>query len=128
MSPDDDEIEKLRRFTLLVALVLFVYAIYGVELDLAGDFRPLGIPLKVTRANLLGHGLVALSTYTTLRYCLLALLLAKSPIKARRRLRHGHLATWRPFFLLFSLWSQSPRPFQQPMRLCRATTARMEPT
>lgn len=30
-----------------------------------------------------------------LRYCLFALILADSPIKARRRLRHGQLAYWR---------------------------------
>ena len=84
MNPDDDdEIARLRRFTLLAALVLFVYAVSGAELDLEGDFRPLGIPLKLKRANLIGYGLLLVSVYATLRYCLLALVLAGSPIKAR---------------------------------------------
>jgi hypothetical protein len=96
MTPDDDDIAKLRRFTLLVALALFIYAISGAELDLEGEFRPLGIPLQLKRANLIDNGLLIVSLYATLRYCLLALLLADSPIKARARIRHGRLATWRP--------------------------------
>jgi hypothetical protein len=46
-----------------LALALFIYAISGAELDVAGEFRPLGIPLKLKRADLIGHGLMIASVY-----------------------------------------------------------------
>ncbi len=89
-SPSDDfELSKSRRFALAIGLVLLTYALAGVELKSPAEIAPLGIPLVVKRANLLGIGLVLAALYAGTRYWFHAIVLTVSPMRARRRLRRG---------------------------------------
>ena len=60
MIPD---LDKLRRFSLLAALLLFSYSVAGIHLIQEGDVSLLGIPLTISSPELLPLGLVALSLY-----------------------------------------------------------------
>lgn len=65
MTPD---LNKLRRFALAVGLVLITYSVAAVELDTGETIRPLGLPLKVNRPDLLGIGLVIASLWGMWRF------------------------------------------------------------
>lgn len=86
---NDLELSKMRRFALAIGLVLLTYALAGVELQSPTEITPLGIPLVVKRANLLGIGLVLAALYAGTRYWFHAIVLTVSPMQARRRLRRG---------------------------------------
>ena len=86
-----DDLPKLRRFALAVGVVLFTYAIAGVELKSPAEISPLGIPLVVRRPNILGIGLVITSVYATLRYWYYGTVRLVSPVRARRDLRHRRI-------------------------------------
>ena len=86
MTPD---ITKLRRFALSIGLILFFYAIAGVELDVAKSITPLGIPLVIKRPNLLGICLVVASIYAAVRYWYYSTIVSISPASARKFLRSG---------------------------------------
>ena len=49
------DIEKLRRFALVIGLVLLTYSLAAVELDIGETIHPLGIPLKINNPDLLGN-------------------------------------------------------------------------
>ena len=65
MNPD---VERLRRFGLIVALVLISYAAAGVELDLEAKFSLLGLPFIVRRPDLVLLGLMLASVYALVRF------------------------------------------------------------
>ena len=62
------DLEKLRRFSLLAALLLFSYSTAGVHLEQGEMISLLGIPLTVSSPELLPLGLAALSVYGLVRY------------------------------------------------------------
>jgi hypothetical protein len=88
-ADDGFELSKMRRFALAIGLVLLTYALAGVELKSPAEITPLGIPLVVKRANLLGIGLVLAALYAGTRYWFHAIVLTVSPMRARRLLRRG---------------------------------------
>ena len=77
---------KLRRFGLVIAVVLVTLALAGVKLESPAHVLPLGIPMTVERPDLLNIGLVLVSFYTTLRYIYFGFLVQRSPMRVRREL------------------------------------------
>ena len=87
----DIDLNKIRRFSLLIGLILLSYSWAGVELDTPARISPLGIPLKIKHPDLIGIGLLIASFYSTLRYWYYAVLTGTTPKMARQRLQDGFL-------------------------------------
>ena len=86
MRPD---LEKLRRFSLTVAIVLFVYGIAGVDIKPNEGVRPLGIPLELKEPTLVGGGLLLAAIYAVARYFYYSSVATESRFRTRRGLRRG---------------------------------------
>lgn len=82
-------IGRLRVFSLTMALILITFALAGVTFDTPAKVQPLGIPLVITRPELLTIALVFASAFSALRFLYFAMLVQPSPIRARRRLLLG---------------------------------------
>src|SRR6266705_3147697 len=90
MLPD---IEKMRRFALIVALILISYAAAGVELDQDAKFSLLGLPFVVRRPDLIFVGLMLASVYASARFLYYGLMRNPSPQRRRSdmfRQLHGY--------------------------------------
>lgn len=83
------DVTKLRRFALLIALIMITYSIAGVELDTPAKIQPLGIPFVIQCPDFLPIGLVLASLYCVLRYIYFAYFVTISPTRARQLLRKG---------------------------------------
>jgi len=83
---DNTEILKLRRFALIISLVLIIYSIYGVKIDIDTSIAIFGIPLKIKNPNLIGIGIFIGSLYSLVRYFYYAILTGTTPNKARKLL------------------------------------------
>src|SRR5260370_17226162 len=83
------ELKSLRRFALVVAIVLITLVLAQVELETPVRVSPLGIPLIIRRPDLLTVALVLASFYATLRYIYYGMLVQPSPMRARRSLLAG---------------------------------------
>ncbi len=86
---DRPDLAKIRRFALVVPLILCTLVLAGVKLDTPLRVEPLGIPLLVQRPDLLSVGLVIAAIYSTLRYVYYGMLIQPSPMRARRELIAG---------------------------------------
>lgn len=80
----DPDLEKLRRFSLMVGLLLITYA-FAVDFDPSKTISPLGLSMKVTRPELLPIGLVLASLYSSLRFAYYGYVAGMSPSPPRRR-------------------------------------------
>ena len=83
------ELKSLRRFALVIAIVLITLILAQVELETPVRISPLGIPLIIRRPDLLTIALVLASIYATLRYVYYGMLVQPSPMRARRSLMSG---------------------------------------
>lgn len=91
-------IEKLRRFSLVMAMVLLTYSLAGVSLGPDAQVLVAGLALKVSRPALLPIGFVLASLYGLLSYYYYAFMLAVSPYRARRDII-DQLNSWAPNFI-----------------------------
>jgi hypothetical protein len=82
-------IQKLRRFSLAIGLILIAYSLAGVQLKTPAEISPLGIPLIIRRPVLLDIALLIASIYEALRYYYYAILITPSPQKRRDNLKKG---------------------------------------
>ena len=62
------DLDKLRRFTLTIGMILLVYSLAGVKLQSPAQIRPLGIPLEISHPEYLPVGLILASLYAALRF------------------------------------------------------------
>ncbi|MBI3373529.1 MAG: hypothetical protein HY017_17525 [Betaproteobacteria bacterium] len=85
MTPD---LERLRRFGLIVALVLISCAAAGVELDREAKFSLLGLPFIVRRPDLILLGLILASVYASVRFIYYGVMLMHSPQRRRADMFH----------------------------------------
>lgn len=85
MTPD---VERLRRFALIVALILISYAAAGVELDREAKFFLLGLPFIVRRPDLILLGLMLASVYAFVRFYYYGVMLKHSPQRRRADIFH----------------------------------------
>jgi hypothetical protein len=82
----EPELEKLRRFCMVIALVLITYVFAGVKVDVSKTITVLGLPLSLSRPELIPIALIIASVYNTLRFYYYGFLLRRSPAKKRRDL------------------------------------------
>ena len=90
MTPD---IERLRRFSLVIALILISYAAAGVDLERGAKVLVFGLPFVIRRPELLPLGLMLASAYALARFYYYGLMLSHSPQRRRKDLLHklhGH--------------------------------------
>ena len=78
------DIEKLRRFSLVVALITLTYSIAGISLAPDPGISVIGLTFKVSRPALLPIGLVMASIYAMIRFYYYGFMLKKSPYRVRR--------------------------------------------
>ena len=99
MTPD---LDKLRRFALVIGLILITYSVAAVELDTAETIEPLGLPLKINDPVYLGIGLVIASFWGMVRFLYYGVYKKQSPGRIRRnrlaKLRHGLSGEDKPRF------------------------------
>src|ERR1043166_3187576 len=79
----EPELEKLRRFCMTVALILITYVLAGVKVDISKSISVMGLPLMMSRPELIPAGLVIASVYNTIRFWYYALIAKRSPRKRR---------------------------------------------
>jgi hypothetical protein len=93
----EPDIEKLRRFSLAVALVLLTYSVAGVSLTPNSGISLIGLTFKLSRPDLLPIGLIIASIYSTISFYYYGFMLKKSPYRVRRDIIDG-LNSWEPNF------------------------------
>ena len=82
------DLDKLRKFALLAALLLVSYTAAGIRLEPGAKASLFGIPFTITTPDLLSLGLVLLSVYGLLRYYYYGHMLSSSPYRKRKDLLH----------------------------------------
>lgn len=78
------DLDRLRRLPLATGVILLTWSLAGVTLDSPSRVVPLGIPLVITRPELLPAGLALAAFYGAIRYHYYALMLALSPFRSRQ--------------------------------------------
>lgn len=78
------ELERLRRFSLSMALILLTLAIAGVTLEPGARISPLGFPLQLARPDLLPIGIAVAAFYGMIRFLYYGVMLGTSPYRKRR--------------------------------------------
>ena len=86
---DTLDISKIRRFALVIALILFTLVLAEVEIETPARIAPLGFPLIIRNPDLLSTALVIASAYAILRYIYYGTLAQSSPMRVRRILLSG---------------------------------------
>lgn len=84
MKKYEPDIDKLRRFSLVIALILLTYSVSGISLKPDLVISVIGFPLNVARPELLPIGLVIASICSIIRFYYYGFLLNKSPSRFRR--------------------------------------------
>lgn len=85
MTPD---INSLRKFSLVVALILISYSVAGVQLEPGGKASVLGLPFLIQSPKLLAIGLALASCYGLLRFFYYGVMLSSTPHKSRMDILH----------------------------------------
>jgi len=83
---NEPDIEKLRRFSLVVALIILTYSLAGITLLPDVNVSIVGLTFKVSRPSLLPIGLVVASLYALVRFYYYGFMLKKSPYRVRRNI------------------------------------------
>jgi hypothetical protein len=78
------EIEKIRRFSLIIALIILTYSIAGISLAPNTNIFIIGLSFKISRPDWLLIGLVIASFCTMIRFYYYGFMLKKSPYRIRR--------------------------------------------
>lgn len=80
----EPDIEKLRRFSLVVALIMLTYSLAGIAMVPDSNISVVGLTFKVSRPSLLPIGLVIASLYAMFRFYYYGFMLKESPYRVRR--------------------------------------------
>ena len=80
----EPDLEKLRRFSLMVALIVLTYSLAGITMVPDSNISVVGLTFKVSRPSLLPIGLVIASLYVMIRFYYYGFMLKKSPYRIRR--------------------------------------------
>ena len=86
------DINKFRKFSLLVGLLLFIYSISGFQIDVTEKVRVFGFAILIKRQDLIGIALMIVSIYCLLRYYIFGIVIGLHPRAARKHLLEGTLA------------------------------------
>lgn len=77
-------IEKLRRFSLTIALVILTFSLAGVSLAPNSLITVVGFSFQIMRPDFLPIGLIVASLYSIVRFYYYGFMLKKSPYRLRR--------------------------------------------
>ena len=80
----EPNIEKLRRFSLVVGLILLTYSFAGISLDPRSGINVVGLAFKVAKPQLLPLGFIIASLYGVFSFYYYGFMLKKSPYRVRR--------------------------------------------
>lgn len=94
----EPDLEKLRKFALVVGLVILTYSIAGISLDPNSGFSVVGLAFRVSKPELLPTGLIIASFYAMVSFYYYGFMLKKSPFRVRRDIIDG-LNAWDPKFV-----------------------------
>jgi hypothetical protein len=86
---DDAELNRLRRFSLAVGLILITYLLAGINVEPNSGISAFGVPFRIARPDLLPVGLAIASFCAAVRFHYYGLMLATSPHRKRRDLLDG---------------------------------------
>lgn len=86
MTPD---VTSLRKFSLVVALILISFSVAGIQLDPSGKASVLGLPFLIQSPKLLAIGLVLASCYGLLHFFYYGVMLSSTPHKSRMEFLHN---------------------------------------
>jgi len=86
MCPD---LDKLRRFALMNALVLLTYSLAGLRLRRPVTVNLLGVPIEIASSQWIGIVLACLAVLSLVRFSYYAIVKSEAPFAARRRLKLG---------------------------------------
>ena len=89
MKPD---LERLRRFSLTMGLLVFTYAAAGISLRDDATVAPFGIPFVIERTEFLPIGLAVGSAYSAFRFWYFGVALSASPFTRRMTLLRRYRA------------------------------------
>ena len=89
--------EKLRRFSLVVALIMLTYSLAGITMPPDSIISVVGLTFKVSRPGLLPVGLVIASLYAMVRFYYYGFMLKKSPYRVRRDILDSLYCNDRPY-------------------------------
>jgi len=79
----EPDIEKLRRFSLIVALITLTYSVAGISLVPNPSISVIGLTFKVSRPGLLPISFIIASIYAVIRFYYYGFMLKKSPYRVR---------------------------------------------
>lgn len=93
----EPDMEKLRRFSLVVALIMLTYSLAGITMLPDSNISVVGLTFKVSRPGLLPIGLVIASFYAMVRFYYYGFMLKKSPYRVRRDILDSLYCNDRPY-------------------------------
>jgi hypothetical protein len=93
----EPDLEKLRRFSLTVALLILTYSVASISLEPNSGISIIGLTFKVSRPDLLPIGLIVASIYGTISFYYYGFMLKKSPYRVRRGVLDGLYCFERPY-------------------------------
>lgn len=93
----EPDIEKLRRFSLAIALIILTYSVAGISLEPNSSISLIGLTFRVLRPDLLPIGLIIASIYSTTSFYYYGFMLKKSPYRVRRDVLNGLYCFERPY-------------------------------
>lgn len=80
----EPDLEKLRRLSLVVGLIVLTYSFAGISIDQKSIISIVGIPFNVAKPQMLPFGLIIVSLYGIISFYYYGFLLKKSPYCVRR--------------------------------------------
>lgn len=80
----EPNLEKLRRFSLAVGLIVLTYSFAGISLDPHSGINVVGLAFRVAKPQLLPLGLIITSLYGLFSFYYYGFMLKKSPYRVRR--------------------------------------------
>jgi hypothetical protein len=89
----EPDLDKLRRFALIVALIILTYSVAGISLDPNSGISLVGLVFKVSKPELLPTSLIIVSLYSMVSFYYYGFMLKKSPFRIRRDIIDGLFAS-----------------------------------
>lgn len=81
----EDNLQKIRKFALIVGFLLFMFSIAGISLNKNTETTIIGIPFVINSPDLISYSLILLSIYSVTRYYYYGVMLTDSPYRKRKK-------------------------------------------
>jgi hypothetical protein len=83
------DIESLRKFSLITAILLFSYSVAGIEFVIGERASILGLPFTISNPDILDYGLIIISVYGLVRFYYYGIMFYSTHFRTRRDLLSG---------------------------------------